>query len=118
MHVNSAHPGPSRDDRAQVGTAREQVRRPPLLASYDERVRARKRTLELLARLASAVGDLDLRRLGEQLQSRLRHLVGHRDAVGHATSPASRSRSWSSAATAWSPMCPMRMVDSFSGPYP
>src|SRR5256886_17672705 len=105
-------------DHAQVGATREQVRRPPRLAPHDERVRARERPLELLARLAGAVGDLDLRRFREQLQSRLRHLIGHRDAVGHVTSPASRSRSWSSAATVWSPMCPMRMVDSFSGPYP
>src|SRR5256886_13655131 len=59
-------------DHAQVGATREQVRRHPRLAPHDERVRARERPLELLARLAGAVGDLDLRRFREQLQSRLR----------------------------------------------
>src|SRR2546421_2449066 len=85
-------PVPARDHAQSLATG-EQIRRHAGLAPHDERVRARERPLELLARLAGAVCDLDLPWLRQQLESCLRHLVGHRHAVGHATSTASRSRS-------------------------
>jgi hypothetical protein len=116
VHVDVVHPGAGAGDHAQPGAVGEQIRGHARLAAHDQGLRAPERPLELVTRLAGAVHHLDLRGGRKQLEARLRQAVRHHHAHAHATSPASSASSSSSAATLWSPMWPMRMVDSLREP--
>src|SRR5207248_8262581 len=86
--------------------------------AHEEGMRAGERPLELVARLTGAVHHLDVRSRREQLEPRLGQAIRHHHAHAHASCPATSASSSSSAATVWSPMWPMRMVDSLRAPYP
>jgi hypothetical protein len=102
-------------NHAQMRRAREQARGHAGFATNDEGVGAGDRFVEL-ARLPRHVNDFDPGCTRQQIEAASRHSVRDHDTPGHAIACSIRGSSSSSAATVWSPMCPIRIVVSFRAP--
>src|SRR5207245_2494664 len=103
-------------DHPQVGRARQELGRHARLAPHDQRMRLSELTLEHFSRLTGDRRDLDLRCIAELFEASLRDAVRDDHAKGHERVPPIRSSNSSSAATVWSPMWPMRIVESLRAP--
>src|SRR5690348_14736749 len=117
-HVDGVHPDAGPGHHLEIRRAGDHVRSHLRLAADDEGRRRRECGIQLLARLAGEVDHVNLRGGREQGDPGVSQLVGDDDANAHARVRSMRARRFSRDATVWSPMWPIRKVESFTPPYP
>ena len=115
MHFDGIDARAGASDHAQMRRACHQAGRDAGLAADDERVCSGNDAIEL-AGLPGDVDDFDLRSSREEIQATGRQPIGDHHSPSHANACPIRGSSSSSASTVWSPMCPMRIVESLSAP--